>query len=149
MVAMSAVLLALASPPLVRMSPSMSGGMDSWSNPTRLRASTSSRASGMGAGGPPKTATALGELRIRTRTALLGLEDRDLATQAQWGVQGLVNPLAAPGRKACLGPHAAHGPSAAPKDSQTAAGQPLAALCSSALSAHPCARGEACYGHKL
>ena len=54
----------------------------------------------MGAGGPPKTAAALGELRIRTRTALLGLEDRDLATQAQWGVQGLVNPLAAPGRNA-------------------------------------------------
>ncbi|KAK9821617.1 hypothetical protein WJX81_008503 [Elliptochloris bilobata] len=47
------------------------------------------------ASGPPKTAAAQGELRVRTRTALLGLEDRDLAMQAQWGVQGLVTDLRA------------------------------------------------------
>jgi hypothetical protein len=41
-------------------------------------------------GGPARTDASLGELRMRTRTALLGLEDRDLAMQAQWGVQGLV-----------------------------------------------------------
>ena len=76
--------------------PSTTEAVPGWGTSSRLRATTSSRPSGMGAGGPPKTAASLGELRIRTRTALLGLEDRDLTTQAQWGVQGLVNPRAAP-----------------------------------------------------
>ena len=93
-----------------------------------LRASTSSRASSTGARGPPKTAAALGELRIRTRTALLGLEDRDLATQAQWGVQGLVNPLALPGRQTCLGAHASLGSGTAPRKVSPVAGEPLASV---------------------
>ena len=100
------------------MMPSASGGSRSgpaWGNTGGLRASTSSQPSGVGAGGPPKMAAAVGELRIRTRTALLGLEDRDLATQAQWGVQGLVSSLDAPGRHTCQGPHAVHGSGMAPK----------------------------------
>lgn len=53
-----------------------------------------SRQGGLGAStcGPLKTSASQSELRVRTRTALFGLEDRDLATQAQWGVQGLVSP---------------------------------------------------------
>ena len=42
-----------------------------------------------------KTAAAAGDLQLRTRTALLGLEDKDLATQAQLGVQRLIKDLQA------------------------------------------------------
>lgn len=40
-----------------------------------------------------KTAAQAGDLRLRTRTALLGLEDKDLAEQAQLGVQRLIKDL--------------------------------------------------------
>lgn len=40
-----------------------------------------------------KTPAAVGDLRLRTRTALLGLEDKDLASQAQLGVQRLIRDL--------------------------------------------------------
>ena len=43
-----------------------------------------------------KTNAAASELRLRTRTALLGLEDRDLAEQAHGGVQRLISELRAP-----------------------------------------------------
>jgi hypothetical protein len=43
-----------------------------------------------------KTNAAASELRLRTRTALLGLEDRDLAEQAHCGVQRLISELRAP-----------------------------------------------------
>ncbi|BDA46105.1 hypothetical protein COCOBI_08-1970 [Coccomyxa sp. Obi] len=42
-----------------------------------------------------KTTAAVTDLRMRTRTALLGLEDKDLATQAQLGVQRLIKDLQA------------------------------------------------------
>lgn len=42
-----------------------------------------------------KTAAAVGDLHLRTRTALLGLEDKDLAAQAQLGVQRLIRDLQA------------------------------------------------------
>ena len=42
-----------------------------------------------------KTSAATADLRMRTRTALLGLEDKDLATQAQLGVQRLIKDLQA------------------------------------------------------
>ncbi|CAL8462244.1 g1775 [Coccomyxa elongata] len=42
-----------------------------------------------------KTTAAAADLRLRTRTALLGLEDKDLATQAQLGVQRLIKDLQA------------------------------------------------------
>lgn len=42
-----------------------------------------------------KIAAQAGELRLRTRTALVGLEDKDLAEQAQLGVQRLIKDLQA------------------------------------------------------
>jgi hypothetical protein len=43
-----------------------------------------------------KTPAAATELRHRTRPELLGLEDRDLAEQAAWGLQRTVAELRAP-----------------------------------------------------
>jgi hypothetical protein len=47
-------------------------------------------------GQQPKTAAQAGDLRLRIRTALLGLEDKDLSGQAELGMQSLINGIQMP-----------------------------------------------------